>query len=252
MIARHSLKTSAVICTAIGALLFVYLYINPVALLLLTRWKARANPEFWMVPRPLADVSIERTPGRTFTFYGYQFEVPWTAVKREEHLKRLELVFFSNGFVLILRDPAQRLNQLEFLTRSGTEDEAGLKRIFGEEATSSNYALRSKILNLTPRDLQLSLSRQKMVSSSVLLMLKPTWTGNLHGGLYSFHTEWLRGFQQGDPTRDKTVTIDAFDAHDREIELSIGRASGVHEDVTQSELNRIIYSLRPILATQAE
>jgi hypothetical protein len=252
MIARHPLKTSTIIWIAFGALLFVFVYIKPVTLLLLTRWKARANPEFWMVPRPLADVSIERTAGRTFRFYGYQFEVPWTDVKREEHLKRLELVFFSNGFVLILRDPAQSLNQLEFLTRSGIEDGAGLKKILGEEATASNYALRSKILNLTPHDLQLSFSRQKMVSSSVLLMLKPTWTSNLRGGLYSFHSEWLRGFQQGDPTRDKTVTIDAFDAQDREIELSVGQASGVHQDVTQSELNRIISSLRPISATQAE
>jgi hypothetical protein len=57
-----------------------------------------------------------------------------------------------------------------------------------------------------------------MVSSSVLLMLKPMWTGTLQGGLYSFQTEWLRGFQQGD-----------------------------RQNVTQSELNRIIYSLRPIL-----
>ena len=152
----------------------------------------------------------------------------------------------------MLRDPAQVVNQLKLLTVEGAENEAVLKRILGEEAMRSNYMLRSKILNLTPSDLQLSLSRQKMVSSSVLLMLKPMWTGNLQGGLYSFQTKWLRGFQQGDPTRDKTVTIDAFDEHDHEIELSIGWAPDARQEVTQSELNRIIYSLRPILASQTE
>ena len=91
-----------------------------------------------------------------------------------------------------------------------------------------------------------------MVSSSILLMLKPMSTGTPKGGLYSFRTEWLRGFQQGDPTRDKTVTIEAFDSHDHEIELSIGRALGASQDVTQSEVNRIIYSLRPTLAGQTE
>jgi hypothetical protein len=185
-----------------------------------------------MVPRPLPAASIEQTVGQTFTFYGYQFEVPWTEVKREEHLKSI--------------------NQLKLLTREGTENEAVLKRILGEEVTRSNYMLRSKILNLTPSDLHLSLSRQKMVSSSVPLMLKPMWTGNLQGGLYSFQTEWLQGFQRGDPTRDKTVTIDAFDAHDHEIELSIGRAPDARQDVTQSELNRIVYSLRPIFASRTE
>jgi hypothetical protein len=190
MSARRILKPSIVICIALGV--FLLIYVRPLTLLSTARWKTRAKPEFWIVPRPLADVFIEQTAGRNFTFYGYQFEVPWTDVKREEHLKR------------------------------------------------------------TPRDLHLSLSRQRMVSSSVLLMLKPMWTGTLQGGLYSFQTEWLRGFQQGDPTRDKTVTIDAFDAHDHEIELSVGCAQGASQNVTQSELNRIIYSLRPILASQAE
>jgi hypothetical protein len=83
-------------------------------------------------------------------------------------------------------------------------------------------------------------------------MLKPIWTGTLQGGLYSFQTEWLRGFQQGDPTLDKTVTIDAFDADDHEIQLSIGRALSASQYVTQSELNRIIHSLRPIRAHQTE
>jgi hypothetical protein len=252
MSARSILKPSAIICIALGILLLILIYVRPLTLLSTVRWETRAKPEFWIVPKPLADVSIEQTAGRNFTFYGYQFEVPWTAVKREKHLKNIELVYFSNGFVLMLRDPAQSVNQLKLLTRNGTENEGSLKKLFGEEAARSNYAMRSKILNLTPRDLHLSLSRQKMVSSSVLLMLKPTWTGTLQGGLYSFQTEWLRGFQLGDPTRDKTVTIDAFDAHDHEIELSVGRAQGASQDVTQPELNRIIYSLRPILATLAE
>jgi hypothetical protein len=201
------------------------------------------------VPKPLTDVSIERTAGRNFTFYGYQFEVPWTDVKREVHLKNMELVYFSNNLVIMFHDPAQAVNQLKVLTSEGTKNEAALKRLFGEETTRSNYALRSKILNLTPRDLRLSFSRQKMVSSSVLLMLKPMWAGTLQGGLYSFQTEWLGGFQEGDPTRDKTVTIHAFDAQDHEIELSIGRAQSGSQDITQSELNRIIYSLRPILVS---
>src|SRR6267154_1168589 len=123
MSARRILKPSTIICIALGVLLLIY--VRPLTLLSTVRWKTRAKPEFWIVPRPLADVSIEQTAGRNFTFYGYQFKV---------------------------------------LTSGGTENEAGLKRLFGEEATRPNYALRSKILNLTPSDLHLSLSRQKMVS----------------------------------------------------------------------------------------
>lgn len=250
MSARRLLKPSTIICLALGALLLMYA--RPLTLLTMTRWKVQSKPEFWIVPKPLADVSSAQTAGRQFTLYGYQFEVPWADVKREAHLKSMGIVYFSNGLVLMLHDPAQSVNQLAILTGEGTKNESDLRRLFGEDATRSNYALRSKILNLTPRDLRLSFSRRKMVSSSVLLVLKPIWTGDANGGLYSFQTERLRGFQQGDPTRDKTVTIDAFDANDHEIEMSIGRAQGVSQDVTQSELNRIIYSFRPIVASQAE
>jgi hypothetical protein len=250
MSTRRIVKPSTILCIALGGLLLIYL--RPLTLLSMARWNTRAKPEFWIVPSPLADVSIEQAAGRNFTFYGYQFEVPWTGVKREEHLKTMELVCFSNNVVMVFHDPVQSVNQLKLLTGEGTKNEASLKRLFGEDSTRSNYALRSRILNLTPRDLYLSFSRQKMVSSSILLMLKPMWVGPLHGGLYSFQTEWLRGFQLGDPTRDKTVTIDAFDARDREIELFVGRAQGANQDVSQSELNRIIYSLRPILPSQAK
>jgi hypothetical protein len=153
MSAQRLGKTSTIICVTLGILLLIYVYFNPVILLSATRWKARGKPELWIVPKPLADVSIKQTAGQTFALYGYQFEVPWTEVKREERLKSIHLVFFSNGFVLMLRDPAQTVDQLKLLTRVGTENEASLKRIFGEGATRSNYALRSGILNLTPSDL---------------------------------------------------------------------------------------------------
>lgn len=234
-----------------GVVLIVFLiYGRPLALLTMARWHTRSKPEFWIVPRPLPDVSIAPSTGRNFTLYEYQFEVPWSDVKQEKHLKNIELVYFSNNLVLTVHDPAQDVNSVSILTGQGTKNEARLRQIFGEETTRSNYGLRSRILNLTPGDLRPSFSRLKMVSSSVLLMLKPIYVGDRQGGLYSFQTEWMRGFQQGDPGRDNTVTIEGFDQHDRELELTVGRMRGAGQRVSQPELNRIIYSLRPVLASE--
>jgi hypothetical protein len=210
------------------------------------------SAELWVVPRPLPDIFIEHSAGRKFTYYGYQFETPWTELKQQKTSRAMQLFYFSNGFVVMFHDPGQSVDQLKVLTSKGSGNEAELKELFGKEATRSNYALRSKILYLTPRDLRLSFSRQKMVSNSVLLMLKPIWTGSLQGGLYSFQTEWLWGFQHGDPTKDKAIVIDAFDAHDHEIELSVGRGQDAAQTFSQSEINRIIYSLRPVSPSQTE
>ena len=223
MSVRRILNRPTIVCITLGALLFIY--IRPLALLSMMRWKAGAEPEYWVVPSPLPDATIEKSGGQRLTLYGYQFEVPWSSATRTEHLKRMEFVYFTEGFYLAFPDPAQNVEPLTILTAEGTKNEAVLKKLFGEETTRSNYALVSAILNLTPRDLRLSFSRKKMVSSSVLLMLKPRWTGTVQSGLYSFRTEWLRGFQQGDPTKDKTVVIDAFDAHDHEIEIWVGQVN---------------------------
>lgn len=241
---RRILKPSTII--SIVLILLVVVYVRPLTLLFAVKRRARTAPELWIVPKPLTDVSIERSAGRKFSYFGYQFEVPWTEVKQEKNLRSMDIVYFSNGTVVILFDPAQSVDKLKVLTQKGTKNEAAVRNIFPDEATRSNYALCSTILYLTPSDLRLFSSRREMVSNSVLLMLKPAWAHAKKGGLYSFHTEWLRGFQEGDPTHDKNVVIDAFDAQDHEIELSIGSGQSAKHNFTQSDVNRILFSLRPV------
>jgi hypothetical protein len=190
---RRILVASTIVWLALGLPLLIYA--RPLMLLYMVKRKTRTASDLWIVPRPLLDISIEHSAGRKFTYYGYQFEAPWTELKQQKTSPSMELLYFSNGFVLMFHDPAQSVDQLKFLTSRGSGNEAELKDLFGKEATGSNYALRSRILNLTPRDLRLSFSRRKMMANSVLLMLKPIWTASLQGGLYSFQTESLRGFQ---------------------------------------------------------
>ena len=177
---RRILKASTIICIVLAPLVFVYA--RPLSLLLAAKRRARTAPELWIVPKPLTDTSIERSAGRKFSCFGYQFEVPWTDVKQEKNSKSMDIIHFANDTVVIFFDPAQRADLLEELTQQGTKNESALKNILPDEATRSNYSLRSTILYLTPRDLRLFSSRREMVSNSVLLMLKPMWADAKKGG----------------------------------------------------------------------
>jgi hypothetical protein len=44
----------------------------------------RYTPQKWWqeAPRPLTDMSVSSAPGKTFSYFGYKFEVPWTGVVR--------------------------------------------------------------------------------------------------------------------------------------------------------------------------
>jgi len=243
------MNTSRVRTTSIVAVVLLLLavrYAPAIGALLYTKWRFRNASELWIVPTPLPDLSIDRSPGKRFSYLGYEFESPWTEVKLERKFESLVLVHFSDGQIISISDGANVLEAMKQARRNGGTD---VKNVFGEQTMNSNYALRSKILYLTPRDLRLFSTRREMVANSVLLTLKGIWTTTAKSGLYSFQTDWVRGFQEGSPTQDNTVSISAFDAQDREIMLYIGAEPRAANKPSQAAINRILYSLRPVASS---
>jgi hypothetical protein len=223
---------------------FFVFYAVPIFAVVSMKWKVRNLPEVWVVPTPLPNVSIQRSGGLKFSYFGYEFESPWTPLKQERKLKSGVYLYFTNRAVVVFLDPSKKINELEGLKHGDAGQDIDVRSIFGDRATRSNYALRSKILYFTPNDLSLFSSPRRMVGNSILIMLKPLDAGRAKGGMYSFQTEWLRGFQDGDPAIDKMTIIDGFDPHDREVELWVGSQEGANKP-SQADVNRILYSIRP-------
>jgi hypothetical protein len=241
---RRFLTPSTIICA--GVVLLLYIYGRPIGVLLYAKVQARKAPEMWVVPTPLADVHPEQSVGRKFSYFGYEFDSPWTDVKRERKLESVAVLNFSNGTIISIFDQAQFGDELQAIKQEAVSRGTDVKNVFGEEATRSKYALRSKILHLTPQDLHIFSTRREMVGNSLLLLLKSIWTKRIKGGLYSFETPWVRGFQEGGPAQDDMVIIEAFDPQDREIELYVGSEKGAVQRPSQADINRILYSLHPV------
>jgi hypothetical protein len=239
---RRHLTRSGIICVALLVLFVVYAL--PIGGLVYAKRQARNSPELWIVPTPLPNVPIERSEGLKFSYFGYEFEVPWNQLKQERKLESMVILNFVNGGVVVFPDPSQKIGDLDAMKQEAAKKGRDVRNVFGDQATRSNYAMRSKILYLTPKDLSLFSSRQEMVTNSVLLLLKPVHAGIVKGGLYSFQTEWLRGFQEGSPAKDLMTIIDGFDDQDHEVELWVGSEKGTNKP-SQADINRILYSLRP-------
>jgi hypothetical protein len=152
---------------------------------------------------------------------------------------------FSTGTFIAVLAPSKNGNELDAMKHEAAKRGEDIANVFGDETTRSNYALRSKVLSLTPRDLGLFSSRQEMVANSVLIILKKIETDRFRGGLFSFRTEWFRGFQKGDPALDMTVIVEAFDSQDHKIELFIGSEPAAGSKPSQTDINQILLSLRP-------
>lgn len=244
-------KRSTAVCLSICLIVtaFWFTYGRPIVFLLMIRRDLRNTPELWVVPRPLPDTPAGLPAGKTLSYFGYEFDSPWTEVGEVKQAKSLAFVYFSEGQMIGIFDPAQLPDLVGMLKQGDGQSSSGRSAVLTERATASNYALRSTILNLTPGDLRISFFRRQMLTNSVLLMMKEVETPSIRDGIFSFETNWFRGFQEGDPARDAMVIIYGYDAEDREIEVWVGSKRGAKNRPTQADVDCVLYSLRPVAAS---
>ena len=241
---RSPLKPWPIIFVALCIILFMY--IRPVTVLLSTRWLLRNESALWIVPRPLSLGVHKPSTGRMFSYFGYEFESPWAELRRERQFESAVVLNFSTGGVIAEFAPAKNGSELDALKHGAASRGVDIGNLFGHEATRSNYKLRTKVLSMTPHDLRLFSARQEMVENSLLLTVKALGIRRVRGGLFSFQTDWLRGFQEGDPALDNVVFVEAFDSQDHKIELYIGAEPAAKTKPSQTDINQILLSLRPI------
>jgi hypothetical protein len=213
------MRKSYLICAFIfGAILvFLLTYGGRIALLLFARREVRNIPQVWLVPTPLAVVPPDRPAGRRFSYFGYEFTTPWTELSSDRRHDTNDPndsvvnVTFSTGNVVVIFDPAKQ-DVLQVLKQESSKQGVWLTKYFDDQALRTNYAMRSKQLYLTPHDMSVFSSRTKEAAKYSLIMMKSLELRRVNGGLYSFQTERVRGFQQGDPAHDEVVIVEAYDS----------------------------------------
>jgi hypothetical protein len=151
---------------------------------------------------------------------------------------------FSTGNVVVIFDPTKQ-DALQVLKQESTKEGVRLAKYFDDQALRTNYSMCSKQLYLTPHDMSVFSSRTEEAGKYSLLMRKSLELRRVNGGLYSFRTERVRGFQQGDPAHDEVVIVETYDSQDHVIKLFIASDRAGRHKVSQADLNEIVSSLRP-------
>lgn len=235
------------VCLALGV--FFFFYGTPLAALAYAKWQFRNSPKIWTVPEPLASDFIRRPEGPKLIYFGYEFESPLAEATEEKKADSVVVLSLSDCAGMSILKPGRPGESIRVMQQEASNKGRSVQDVFGNEATRSSYAFRSKILNLTPADLRLFSSRQDMARNSVLLLIKGIESQRFENGLFSFESSSMRGFQEGDIARDKGVVIEAFDQEDRLLTLIVARRPG-KACFGQPELNHIIFSLRPVAASE--
>lgn len=191
-----------------------------------------------VVPTELKDVSTSASPGKKLSYFGCEFEVPWSdldesqtqVLPESKHNMYTAWLSFRSGLKLFV-----------VITRRGAvgPDYASLKRIY--EITPDKIHYWSLIQGQGYRD-----ARLLLLKSAFLQEIGHPREGSspAETGIFNLRSQGYNGFQYGDPrSRPDTLELRVY-SDDERVEIKF--LQGGYDEpsgVTQPEINRIVQSL---------
>jgi hypothetical protein len=221
----------------------------PVSIFITTRWMARKVPAVRVAPQPLGDYSVSAGPTTALSYFGYDFEVPWnTAFKAKGGKANIVQLQFNSGESLTFIVPANQDGLLSEIVQDRSLNMSNLQPLFGDLTNSSAYDQYAALLSTTPQSIRAFAPRAEALRGSTLLTIKAIAVGpGLATGVFSFKYADKRGFEIGDPQKSKRVDLEVFGMGGHHVELLLF-AGNNNANFSQSEINRILTSLRPAKA----
>ncbi|HXL22808.1 MAG TPA: hypothetical protein VOA78_10095 [Candidatus Dormibacteraeota bacterium] len=212
---------------------------------------ARKLPFVRRTPIEQTDLSISQAPGLNLSYFGYEFEVPWTDIDREK-TKILggnkAIIAFRSGNVLSVwsAPPHEFMNGL---FEQGKIDRDTFRKVYGDEALQSDYNFQRLILETTPDKITLFSSKKTVVSHSVVLMLKAiSVPGDPNSGIFAIQGKEFRGFQYGrvqNPPKQLSVELFPENGH---LDLLFGQKKNGPAVISQADINRIVQTIHKVPA----
>ena len=228
---------------------------------LVLRYKllAETNAPAYTVPHLLQIESDSSVEGTRFSYYGWEFEVPWEEIDAERRHEIATTVTFKAGQNILFFNPEQTASPRGQSDGEAPQDANQAASLFPDKTIESDYAYLDAVFHTTPDQLSIFMPQMEAVQLSAVLGLKALWTSNSGPDLYSFETENLRGFQLGDPARTDRVQVYWFDPEGKLIgHFVVGRVDKNKKEkeeentLSQAEISRIILTLRPVAEVAGE
>ena len=243
-----------IVITVIVTVAVIFLGVGWVAPVALSFYAARKVPPVArVVPTDLKDTSVSQAPGTKLSYFGYEFEVPWSDLDQtqtklypaDKPEKTIVVLTFRSG----LRLKVSAIPAHEW-TRDTDPDIRMVPRVvaanFGYEAVRSDYSVAKSIYEFTPSrmhywawDPGVHSREEALLIIKSIMLLAPADTG-----IFNIQNQEFKGFQQGNPqVRQAKLEFDLY-SDDGSVEFVLYEKDKNSAGVTQPEINRIVQTLR--------
>src|SRR5690242_5762001 len=234
---------------------YVWFFGFQTLILLEARYLTRKAPAVRLAPAQLTDLSISRSPGRKLSYFGYEFEVPWNDVDEAKSgpipdTSKAMIVFHSGNSLSVWHgSPRAFLNQV---LSNDKIDQSTLRRIVGDEALQSDFALYRTILQMTPGKMTPFESQSNAANQALLLLVKGIcMPPGADSGIFSVNVGEFFGFQFGRPANPSgEVSVRLF-SDTSSLNFILIQKPGGPTVISQPDINRIVHTLHKTLPTPA-
>src|SRR5215469_1161891 len=216
-------------------------------ILLEARYLTRKTPAVSTAPAQLTELSISRSPGRKLSYFGYEFEVPWNDVDEAKTGvipdKNRAMIVFQSGNTLSVWQGSPRAF-LNSVLSNDKIDQNTLRRIVGDEALQSDYALYRTILQMTPDKMTPFESQSDAANQALLLLVKRLcMPPGARSGIFSVSASEFSGFQFGRPQNQSgEVSVRVF-SDSSSLNFIFNQKLGGPAFISQPDINRILNTL---------
>lgn len=212
---------------------------------------SKQAPILNLTPQELPRAAASSAHGMKLSHAGFEFEVPWADLDKEKSkvAGTIAVFAFRSGRVLTFFGPSPVHEDLlsEMEKQMGDKDNQNLRKLFGPEATKTNYAFHKTMLEESPAELSPWMSQREAARSSMLLMIKAISSVGGETGLFKAAANDWKGFQFDDPTKQpKKVTLELYDSLDRHVEIIFMTKKDSGADIIQADINRALETLKPL------
>lgn len=246
-----------VLITLAVTLAFVFVGVYWIAPTTLSFYAARKVPPVArIVPTELKDKSVSDAPGTKVSYFGYQFEVPWsdfdetqTKLYPKDRPEKTKVVLqFRSGLRLLVSaaPPGVWAKQLSTEFNAAPQD---LELLFGRETMKSDYSFTKTLYEFSPDKMNHWVSaRRGMTKDEYLLLIKSiALPKSAETGIFNIQNQSYQGFQQGNPqVRQDEILADLYSDEGGVEMIFLQKDYKNSAGVTQSEINRIVLSLRKV------
>jgi hypothetical protein len=238
-----------ILITVVVTLGVVFVGLNWVVPVALSFYAAKKVPAVArIVPTDLKDKSVSAAPGTKLSYFGYEFEVPWSDLdenqttlypKDKAEKFRVDLRFYSGLRLLVSAIPPRT-----WAKELSTDFKVPPQRV---EATfgKSDYGFVKNLYEFTPDKMNHWVSIREGKDEFLLLIKSIALSRAAETGIFNVQNQSYKGFQQGNPrVRQDGIIVDLYSDEGGVEMIFFQKDYKNPAGVTQPEINRIVQSLR--------